>query len=234
MPYTTSRSLDKLVEEQLQRWQAVQKEKKKAREKPRPVITVSREAGSRGSEVARRLASRLQMDIIGAGIIQQVAESADISAKLVESLDEKDVSVLDNWITSLFKTKHLWPDQYLRHLLKVLGTIGRQGNAIIVGRGAQFVLPPESTFRLRFIAPLEKRIRYIMEDRGYAYEAAEQYVYKTESERRAYLRRYFNMDVTDPAHYDLTINTGTVPLDGAVDAVVAAFQAWDAARPALP
>jgi cytidylate kinase len=224
----TTRSLDKLVEEQLQRWQTQkQAETKKVRERPKPVITISRETGSRGSEVARRLSRKLNMDLIGAGIIQQVAESADISAKVVESLDEKNISLLDGWLTALFQKQHLWADVYLQHLTKVIGTIGQQGNAIIVGRGAHFILPPENTFRLRFIAPLETRIRNIMGDRKYSWEEAESFIYKTEAERLSYLRRYYHADAADPHHYDMIINTGFVPLDGAVEAVISALKVWE-------
>ena len=36
----------------------------------------------------------------------------------------------------MFRTYHIWPDEYLRHLTQVVGTIGKQGNTVIVGRGA--------------------------------------------------------------------------------------------------
>jgi hypothetical protein len=130
---TQTRSIEVLVDEQLKKWQIQTKERKTVKAKPGPVITISREPGSGGSEVARRLAGDLNMDLVGAQIIQKIAESADMSTRVIHSLDEKEVSTRDTWLDSLFETRHLWPDQYLYHLTKVIGTMGRQGNFIIVG-----------------------------------------------------------------------------------------------------
>jgi cytidylate kinase len=60
-------------------------------------------------------------------------------------------------------------------------------------------------------------------------EEAEKYILKTESERSAFIRQYFHTDLTDPGHYDMIINMGKVPVDGAVDTVKAAFLSWKAA-----
>jgi len=221
-----TRSLNSMVEEQLTKWKSATMERRDIKSKPGPVITISREPGSGGSEIARRLAKDFKMDLVGAQIIQKIAESADISAKLIESLDEKQITRRDDWLTSLFETRHLWVDDYLRHLTKVIGTFGKQGNIIIVGRGAQYILPPEDTFRLRFIAPMEIKVQNVMRDFGSSSQEAEKYVIKTDSDRRAYLRKYFNADVTNPLDYDMVINTGKLGIDGSVDAIKAAFTSW--------
>ncbi|MGZ6236082.1 MAG: cytidylate kinase-like family protein [Syntrophales bacterium] len=227
---TQTRSVDQLVDEQLTKWQGATVERKSVKSKPATVITVSREPGSGGSEIARRLAEKLKMDLVGAQIIQKIAESAKISTKVIESLDEKEVSRRDDWLSSLFETRHLWIDDYLHHLTKVIGTFGRQGNMIIVGRGAQYILPPEDTFRLRFIAPMESKIQNVMRDAGCSKEDAKKYVIKTDSDRRAYLRKHFNADVTDPTHYDMVVNTGKIGIDGSVEAIAAAFTFWKQER----
>jgi hypothetical protein len=49
---------------------------------------------------------------------------------------------------------------------------------------------------------------------------------KTESARRAFVRQYFHNDLTDPGHYDMIVNMGKIPIDGAVDAVKTAFLSW--------
>jgi cytidylate kinase len=205
MRVTPSRTLDRLVD------------------KPGLCITISREPGSGGSEIARRLAKDLGMDLMGAQIIQQVAERADISEKVIASLDEKDVRLRDLWIDSLLQSRHIWPDEYLHYLTKVIGTIGKQGNTVIVGRGGQFILPPQETFRVRLIAPREIRIRNVMRDSNTSFEESERYVYKTEADRNAFHRKHFNVDWSNPAYYDLVVNTGYMGVEGAVAAIKAAF-----------
>ena len=229
MKRETSRSLDHLVGDQITKWEHQRIEEKKRDEPyhPRPCITISRDPGSGGTEVARCLAQDLGMDLMGAKIIQQVAERADMSEKVIASLDEKEVRLRDFWLDSLFRTNHMWPDEYIRHLTKVVGTIGKQGNAIIIGRGGQFILPPEETFRVRLIAPREVRIRNVMRDSGSDFDNAQRYVYKTEADRNAFLRKHFNADWSDSGYYDLIVNTGSLGIEGAVAVVKAAFAEWE-------
>lgn len=221
-----NRSVEQLVEEQLQKWNQRGKERTKAGIKAGPVITISREPGCGGTEIAKHLAQQLDMDLFGGQIIQKVAESLEMSEKVIKSLDEKEMTKRDDWLTALFETRHLWPDRYLHHLTKVIGTIGRCGNAVILGRGANYILPQEHTFRVRFIAPMDIKLANVLRTTP---EEAKKYVLKTESGRQAFIRQYFHADITDPGHYDMVINMGKLSTDGAVDAVKAAFLSWKAA-----
>jgi len=206
------------VERQLEKW------RRESLAPPRPCLTVSREPGAGGSEIARKLARDLNMDLMGGQIISRVAESARMSEKVVKTLDEKHVSTLDSWINSLFTARHLSPDVYLRHLTNVIATIGEHGNAVIVGRGAQFILPPERTFRLRLIAPREQRIEKVRQDRNCPREEAEEYVSKTENNRAAFIKKNFHEDIAASEHYDLVLNTGGMTVDEATAVVENAFK----------
>jgi len=155
---TKTRSVLKIVEEQGKKWQLLKAKGKKEAE-VFPVITISREPGSGGRIVATVLAEKIGFDLFHQEIINEMAESAQVSSRVLETLDEKGLSVLEEWITSLVDKRHLWPDQYLRHLMKVIGTIGKHGSAVIVGRGANFVLPPEGRIRVRIVAPLDVRVK---------------------------------------------------------------------------
>jgi hypothetical protein len=163
------------------------------------------------------------MDLFGGQIIQKVAESVEMSTKVIESLDEKEMTKRDDWLTALFESRHLWPDRYLHHLTKVIGTIGRYGNAVILGRGANYILPQENTFRVRFIAPMEVKLKNVIRTTR---EEAEKYIMKTESERRAFVHQYFHADLTDIDHYDMIINMGKIRVDAAVEAIKCAFLVW--------
>jgi len=221
--------MDKMVEQQVDKWRKLlDKALKQGIDienfKGGPVITVSREPGSGGSEIARRVAKALNMDLIGGQIIQHVADSARMSRRVIESLDEKEVKFRETLLSSLFGEFRPWPGEYLQHLTRVIGTIGVFGNVVIVGRGANHILPSEKAFKVRIIAPLEFRIKHFMEDRGYSKNEAEQYVIKKESDRKAFIRKYFNADVDDPKLYDIIINTGSMTLDSATNIIVTAFK----------
>jgi len=220
--------MDRMVQQQLDKWRklldkALRQGIKIENFKGGPIITISREPGSGGSEIARRLSKALGMDLIGGQIIQHVADSAKMSRKVIESLDEKDVTFRDVLLSSLFGENRPWPGEYLQHLTKVVGTIGAFGNVIIVGRGANYILPQEKTFKVRIIAPIELRIKHFMEDRGYTKAEAEQYVVKTENNRKAFVRKYFNADIADPKYYNIIINTEKISMEGATESIISAF-----------
>ncbi len=219
---TNPRSIEQIIEEQMQRWRLM-KAKKVEEKKGVSIITVSREPGSGGRVVAKKLAEKLGFELYHQEVLHEIAKRADVSEKLLETLDEKGLNVLEDCISSLVYDRHLWPDEYLKHLMKVIGAIGKHGRAIIVGRGANFVIPPENRFRLRIVAPLPVRIANLTRTFDVTAEDAKRRIIRTESDRRAFIRKYFNADIADPINYDLVINTGALEIDKAVSAVSAAL-----------
>jgi cytidylate kinase len=214
------RSLDKIIEDQIGRWQVDQKKKYK---KPiRPVITLSRVPGAGGSVLAQRLAQDLKIDLFDQKIVEEIAKSSKVSERVVQTLDEQDRSILDDWIRILGEG-YLWSYEYLKHLTKVVGTIGAHGHALILGRGASFILPQEVSLRVLVVAPLQTRIDNVMRGYGASASEAKRRVLRTESDRRAFIRKYFNTDMTDPLNYDLVINTKNLSIDAAVKIVEEAF-----------
>lgn len=212
-----SRSLEQIVEGQVKRWQLL---KGKRPEKPAaPVITLSREPGSGGRIIAEKLAKELGFDLFHQELIQQIAESARVHHRLLDTLDEKGMNVLEEWISSLVNEHHLWPDEYLKHLMKLVGVIGRHGSAVLVGRGGNFMLPPEGRLRLRVIASLHVRIENVARQYRVSREEAERRIIRTESERRAFVRKYFNADINDPNNYDMVISTDLLTTDAAVNGI---------------
>ena len=107
--------------------------------------------------------------------------------------------------------------------MNVIGTIGKHGRAIIVGRGANFILPPEQRFRVRITAPQKFRIQNVARDFNLSAEEAKRRIIKTESNRKAFIRKYFNADIADPNNYDIVINTSTLSIDSVTDMIAAAL-----------
>ena len=209
----------KFLETQLEKW------RKEKRIKLKPSITVSRQAGSWGTEICRKLAAELNMDFLGSEIISRIAESAHMSEKVVQSLGERHVTMLDNWITSFYMAHHLRPDVYFQHLVKIIKTAGEHGNAVILGRGAHYILPQVRTFRTRIIGPLEQRIENVIKNRGCSRQDAKNYIVNTDDYRKAFATKYFHEDIDNPASYDLVVNTEGISIDVAVDIIKHAFQA---------
>jgi cytidylate kinase len=213
--------VEQIIATQVKKWQLNMKKKYK---KPiRPVITISRLPGSGANTLAKQLSEDLKIDLFDNEIVEAVAKSAHVSESVIATLDEQDRSILDDWIGAIEKKRHLWPDEYLPHLTKVVGAIAAHGHAIIVGRGAGYILPSEVCLRLLIVAPMDVRVRNVMHAYGVTSKEAEQQVIKTEKDRKAFIRKYFNADLADPVNYDLTLNTAHYTVEAAVNIVKEAF-----------
>ena len=221
MKIPKGRSVDKIVEDQIQQWQRTKGAAVKKAPPKASVITVSRQPGSRGNEIAGKLAEAFGYELFDREIIQQMAEDANTSSRVLETLDEKGLNVLEDVIATVVEQRHLWPDQYMKHLMKIVGTIGKHGKAVIVGRGATFIVPPAENIRLRFIASLENRIKKVAEESNISADEARRQIYRVESQRRSFTRRYFYTSVDEPTHFDLIINTDDINDDQAVTMVKA-------------
>ncbi|MBN1827777.1 MAG: cytidylate kinase-like family protein [Deltaproteobacteria bacterium] len=201
----TSRSKELLIEEQIRKWQLANERRRKS--EPRPTITISREMGSRGTALGRKIAETLGFDFFDREIIQAVAESMQMSEQVVASLDERMRSSLEHWIQILKSTRFLWPDKYRQHLTKVVGAIAEHGSVVIMGRGANYLLPEEETLRVRFVGSLAYRVDIVAERENISKEEAERRVRKSDEERQAYVKDHFAFDINDPSYFDLIINT---------------------------
>jgi cytidylate kinase len=219
---TSRRSIQKIVDDQVIQWNRIHAEKKEPL-KGISVITISRESGSGGTVFASRLAKELKFDLFHREVIQEMAQSANISERIVKTLDEKGLSVIEDAIASLVNERHLWPDQFLRHLMKVIGTIGKHGRAVIIGRCAHCILSHDSVLRIRVIAPMALRVHNISERLDITEAEAQKRILKTDANRLSFARKYFYTDVSDPLHYDLVINTARIGIDTAVESIKGAI-----------
>jgi cytidylate kinase len=226
-----SRSIDQLVNEQFQRWmkeQSAAGKKLSATKKTapqQPMIVFSREYGGRGAEVGRAVAERLRFQFHGQELVHEVARKARVRQQLVESLDERAQDGIEQWVTEMMEGGVFAPSDYLRNLSRVIVALGRHGRGVIIGRGAHFILEPTRTLRVRAIAPLEVRVARIADREDMSSVEARALVLRVDSERTAFYRQHFNVDVSDPHHYDLLINTHTLPIDACADMVIRAFKA---------
>ncbi len=218
-------TIEKFVKDQIKKWERLYPEKDKIGEARIPVITISKEPGAGGNILAQKIAERLDLDLFNREIIKEIAESAKISASVIETLEKERLSGIEDFISSLVNKHYLYPGLYLEHLMKVVCTIAEHGRAIIVGRGANFILPPEKRLSVRMIAPLDVRIQNIARRFDVSVDEAKRRVIRRESRRKAFVRQSFNADISNPIHYDLTINTGNMGMVSAVEAVIGAVMA---------
>jgi cytidylate kinase len=206
-------SIETFIKDQIEKW-------KTQTQTHVPVITISSEPGSGGRIIARGLARRLNIDLFDRDIIKEIAESAHISSAVIETMEKVRLSGIKDFISSLVNDRYLWPGVYLDHLMKVVAAIASHGSAVIVGRGANFLIPPEDRLSIRVISPLENRVKNVAKEFGVTREEAKRRVINRENRRSAFIRQSFHADVADPHNYELVINTKILSIDAALGAVI--------------
>jgi len=218
-----------LVDEQVKRWLAEQ-EKRKAQprvtpEPPRPLVTISREAGANGTSLGRIVAKKLGFELWDQEIVHRVAQEKGAPEALFAAVDERARSRIVDLLAGILMGDVGTETEYLASLGRVFHSIAEHGSAVIVGRGAHFVLGPGEALRVRVVAPLEDRVRVIAGTRRMADREARAEVERIDHERVAFNRHHYGRNVADPAFYDVVVNTGSFQLESAADVVVAAYRA---------
>jgi len=217
--------MEPLITRQFRLWeQAFKKSAVTRKESTLPSITISKELGSQGEEFALALSQRLGWKIFDRELVEYIAQNAHVRQNMVEMFDEKTQNEIHNWVFTLLDHHALGSDKYFKHLVTTITTIGEQGRAIILGRGANFILPCHRSLKLRVTAPLQHRIDFIMKKFEIGEKEAFTRVHLTDKERQAFLHRFFHHDFEEVSSYDLVLNLGTLSLSDAENIVIQALK----------
>lgn len=226
-----SRNIEHIVEEQMLKWQSLRRAAADRAPRsvepapPSPCLTISSEMGSLGLQVAQAAAAELGFDVYERDLVERIAQTAHVRAYLVESVDERTQNAIENWIGRQLGRAFFAESDYVENLSKVLLTLSHHGRAIIVGRGAGFILDPAHTMRVRVIAPFELRVDRVAAREKLDRTDARSKVLRIDSDRAAFIRRHFDQDIANPSNYDLTVSTERLSAQTCAELVVAAFRA---------
>lgn len=185
-----------------------------------PWITVSRQLGSGGTELARRLGVELGWEVYDREILDTIARHTHTREIVLSRLDERAVGPMIDYIRRLLDPEVPGQTEFLQEMLRVIWGLARNGNAIIVGRGANWFLDPRQGLRIRVVAPFEVRVGRAGRD--------ESRVRSNDERQTEFVRRVFRQNIDDPLGYDLVLNTGVIDLASAVRSAIAAL------RPRVP
>lgn len=197
---------EEIIRKQIERWQRRGEEKKDDWVHKLSTVTVSVEAGSGGTLIAKQIAERLEFDHFDKAMVEIIADSAEISADVVRAMEKQRRSGIEDFIASCIEREYIYPGTYLKHLVHIVTAIGLHGHAVIVGRGANFILPPGERFAVRIIARETYRVQNVAERFDISHEDARARVLNRESKRTAFVKKSFNRDIGNPVHYDLVVN----------------------------
>lgn len=214
-----------------------------------PVITLSRQFGAGGGPIGRALAARLGAEYLDREVLARVAARSGIPEEEAEGYDERLPSLWQRLAEALAESA---PEAVMTPLppqaiggaamgerlfaltRAVIEEAAAGGNAVILGRGAGFILSGRpGVLRVQLHASREARVRYLLsrveelpaDDRAAMDEPDLRQLCKRMDDIRAtYLRRHFDVDWNDVRNYDLALDTGRLGLARSVDLIEAAVR----------
>ncbi len=182
------------------------------------IVTVEREFGCGAPAIAADLARSLGWKLWDQELTQEIAKVANVDCSEVERHEEKVDSRLYRiarvfWrgsyerATPLSEAQAFDADCMLRMMQEIMERIAQEGNAVIVGRGAPYLLRERSdSFHVFMYAPRPEKIRRVMAG-GKSSKEAEELVDSIDRERMAYVKHYFDAEWPNRTLYHLMINT---------------------------
>lgn len=188
-----------------------------------PFITVSREAGSGGKLIAQTLAKRLKFEFYDEELVDLVAKNAQKRKKVIAKLDEKERTFLDDLVHKLLNPEYVSAQTYIKSLVEVVKTLGLKGQAVILGRAANFMTSRQNGLHVRVVAPYLVRVGYTMKYEKRSEKEARYRVKKFDQDRKEFVRQYFHKDPSNTNYYDLVVSTEQLTIDQAVGAILEAF-----------
>jgi len=201
------------------------------------IVTIEREYGCGGGEVARKTADRLGWKLWDELLTCEIARLSNCKQSEVETREER----VDPLYYRLFKSilrgsfegslnvhrlKLLDADSILRITERVVHKAASEGNCVIVGRGSQhFLRHRNDTLRVFLYAPKEAKIRRLIAEGGGEKDAKEA-VDVVDSERAAFVEKYFHMEWPNRSLYHAMLNTA-IGLKNVIDEILSLKKALD-------
>jgi cytidylate kinase len=175
-------------------------------------ITISRQMGSLGSDVAFLVAERLGYRLVWRELINLAARRAGAPEMALAAIDELDLLGL----TPSPQAQRA----YIEEVNRIVNELAEQGNVVILGRAGQVILHgrPE-TLHVRIFAPQALRVKRVAEKLGVTIDKAAAQVEASDRYRARYLRRFYHVRWDDPALYHLVLNTAHLTSAQAADII---------------
>jgi cytidylate kinase len=227
-----SSQIEQILERQAKSWEIRRSIQKKggraAREalahlKEGPWISISRQLGSGAARIAERLSQALAWQVFNREIVSAIAASTHTREAVLAGLEEKPIAPLRDFLSQLAVPGQPSQVAVRTQMMQVVWGLARKGQAIIVGRGANWFLDPRYGLRVRLIAPEDRRTATFAADHAMELRAAERAVRDYDSMQAQFIRECFGRQIDDALGYDLVLNTTGYDVEAAVRVIQTAL-----------
>jgi cytidylate kinase len=191
-------------------------------------IAFSRESGARGGTIGRRVGGKLDWQVYDQELLEYMAQDTVVRQGVLENLTPVATVWVEEQLQQLLREQNISQHPSIQNLARVVLALGAQGEAVLIGRGAGFILPRESTLHVRMIAPLEERIGYMSEWMRLTREEAAAKVRDSDARRNEYISTHFHRNPDEVHQYDILLNASLLGEDVCAELIAQAARARSA------
>ena len=193
------------------------------------VITISRQFGAGGITLGELVSKKLGYRFFDNEIIQMVAKKAKVSTNWVESMEKEAGGKIQRFLSGMVSKRlvdrildmdHGYIDEeiYVDLLHDIIAKIAAEGNAVILGRGSQYILKTTpQVFHVLLVADKDYRVEFIEDKYRLTAKQALQMVNNEDKRRINLYQKFDRLDYDSAAHYHLVLNMRRVALETAAD-----------------
>ncbi len=197
-----------------------------------PVVTISRQFGAGAKTLGQMVARKLNYTFIDNELIQLVAEKAKVSTHWVESVEKEAGGKLQKFVSSLVSKglvdrvlngQHGYIDEeiYVSLLKEIINKIADEDNAVIIGRGGQYILADRANvLHILLVADKLDRIQFMQTHYDMDHKTALHAINMDDRRRVNLYHKFHKTDYDQPDHYHLVINTSRMKLERAGDMII--------------
>jgi cytidylate kinase len=187
------------------------------------IVTISHEIGSGGPEIGAALAERQGYRYVDQDMIATAARQYGVGEQKLTQVDETKPSFVERFDAETRR--------YITVLQSAVLDVAEQDNVVVIGRGGQVLLRGiPHVLRIRVMAPFDLRVRRVMKKMtGQMRETVDvrttaEMVRRNDQEKFGRMRYLYDVDWSDPALYDVVLNTEKLAVDGAMEMIVGLLQ----------
>jgi cytidylate kinase len=188
-------------------------------------IAISREAGGRGGTIGRRVGRLLGWQVYDQELLEYMAQEGATRQNILDPLPPEAARWCEERARDLAVQRAPGQNPHLVNLAKVVLALAAEGGVVLIGRGANMILPRASTLSVRIIAPLPDRIAYMSQWLRLTVEEAAERVRLRDSRRAEFMQTHFQCQPGDPYQYDLLLNSSFLGEELCADLIVQAARA---------
>lgn len=182
-------------------------------------VALSREAGARGGSIARKVGELLGWDVFDSDTLDYLVQDDTARGRFLADVPDAATAWATAHLARLRRRDKLNTDPDTAAMIELLLAVAARGNAVIVGRGAGFLLPPETTVHVRVIASLQSRVAYFAQWLRLSREEAAAEVRARDERRATYLGATLGRDSADLTGYDVVVNSDRLGIEGSAQFV---------------